>query len=402
MNQTSEEPRSRSALILTDGPVPDLVVGGISLFDRWQRGFETHGCDVSLVPRAELAQREKGATASQLLCLADWVMDMMGHEAVADQLDGCAADEVIAFKCDDYGTAPSLCLGSKASAELQAMGTLDFSDGMDSLIKQFGATEIKIRWVELPGKFWAHIADEQAAKAATWAMLKLLQWRPGGVVAKRLNRPISIRLSRLLLNTWVTPNQTTWFGFVVGIFGIIGVFWAEYWSILAGGFLLQLNSVLDGIDGELARMRHQTSSYGAYLDSVCDEILNAALFVAMGYVLNKNGGWIDLPGSAYLYVGIFVGTVSFSYSLAHWHCKIKHGMGLYWWFEAYKPRKEVQRSTSWFAYFKKLFWKESYLMLFFMATIFSVFEALFWMAAPASLAVFCLLFIHVFVMRARW
>jgi hypothetical protein len=86
----------------------------------------------------------------------------------------------------------------------------------------------------------------------------------------------------------------------------------------------------------------------------------------------------------------------------HWHCKWRHGLGFYWWFEAYKPRKQVQRSTSWFAYFKKLFWKESYLLLFFLAALADVVEGLMWPSAVAGAVVWALLFVHVAVKRARW
>lgn len=48
--------------------------------------------------------------------------------------------------------------------------------------------------------------------------------------------------------------------------------------------LLQLKTVLDNADGQLARLTGRVSSFGRYLDSECDILVNAALFAATGYV----------------------------------------------------------------------------------------------------------------------
>ena len=227
--------------------------------------------------------------------------------------------------------------------------------------------------------------------------VKLSQNRPGGLVAKYINRPVSLRISRHLLETPISPNMVTILDFIIGAIGIVIIFQGGWLNAVIGTGLMQINSIVDGIDGELARMRHQTSEFGAYLDSVCDEILNAALMIAIGHYLSVSRQW-----EPYLYIGIFTGLVAFAYSLVHWHCKWKHGLGFYWWFEAYKPRVAVQRSTSVFTYFKKLFWKESYLFIFFVLAIFDVMHFMLFVCAGGALAVFVLLVIHIPVKKARW
>ncbi len=50
---------------------------------------------------------------------------------------------------------------------------------------------------------------------------------------------------------------------------------------LSPALLLQLKSVLDGLDGQLARATGQTSETGRYLDSEMDVLVNAALLCAV-------------------------------------------------------------------------------------------------------------------------
>jgi len=52
--------------------------------------------------------------------------------------------------------------------------------------------------------------------------------------------------------------------------------------LVAAALLVQLKTVLDNADGQLARLTGRTSAFGRYLDSECDLLVNAALFAALG------------------------------------------------------------------------------------------------------------------------
>src|SRR3954469_9407342 len=47
--------------------------------------------------------------------------------------------------------------------------------------------------------------------------------------------------------------------------------------------LLQLKTLLDNADGQLARATGRETAFGRYLDSECDLLTNAAVFAALGY-----------------------------------------------------------------------------------------------------------------------
>ena len=151
---------------------------------------------------------------------------------------------------------------------------------------QFRTLTNVVACVKVSAAFWSRVSDRATAKRATWGLLQRLRWRPGGLIAKHINRPISLRITRALLDTPLTPNQTTWVSFLVGGIGVALIFFGGFSNLMIGMLLLQANNILDGIDGELARIRHQTSEYGAYLDSVFDEILNAGLMIGVGYHLS--------------------------------------------------------------------------------------------------------------------
>src|SRR5438094_733327 len=60
--------------------------------------------------------------------------------------------------------------------------------------------------------------------------------------------------------------------------------------ILAGLLLAHLQSVLDGCDGELARVRFQQSAIGEWLDTIVDDALNLAVVVALGVGIARMEG----------------------------------------------------------------------------------------------------------------
>jgi phosphatidylglycerophosphate synthase len=385
------------AIVLIDEAAATLKSGGITLLERWEKGLGGLGVACEPVGPGGLGPALASANGPILLAYGDFVVETLAMEPLVEALAGCGPDEVVSLSAPGLLPAPAVCIGVGVARRILE-GRIEPGEDASHLLPRLSALPgVSVKTLSLAEAWWGRVRSAEDGKAATWALLGRLQWRPGGVVAKYLNRPLSIRMSRYLVDTPVTPNQTTWFAFFVGLVGIFLVFKGGYWLTLLGAFLLQANSVIDGIDGELARLRHQTSDYGAYLDSVCDEILNSLLFIGMGYNLMTGG-----HHPAWFYAGIFSGVMAFAYALVHWHCKWKHGLGFYWWFEAYKPRKEVQRSTSLLSYFKKLFWKESYLLIFLLLAAANFFQPLLAISVVAAAVIVVFFIIHIPIKRARW
>jgi CDP-L-myo-inositol myo-inositolphosphotransferase len=104
-----------------------------------------------------------------------------------------------------------------------------------------------------------------------------------GPVARLLNRRLSWRLSLLLLRAGVSPDAATLLAFLLALLAA-GALAAghEWWAaLLAGGILTQIASIVDGVDGEIARASLRASPGGAFLDSVLDRIADAALLAGL-------------------------------------------------------------------------------------------------------------------------
>ncbi len=94
-----------------------------------------------------------------------------------------------------------------------------------------------------------------------------------GPVAKHLNKRISLPISMVLCKLWVSPHTITVFNILIGLFS--GVFVADghsYWHILFGALLFQAASIIDGCDGEVAKLTFRCSKFGQYIDSLSDNL----------------------------------------------------------------------------------------------------------------------------------
>jgi len=101
-----------------------------------------------------------------------------------------------------------------------------------------------------------------------------------GYISKHINRKISEPMARLLAKTKVTPNQMTWAAFGIALLSFISFVLGN--NIIAG-LLVQLSSIVDGIDGSLARLKGMTSEFGGFLDSVLDRY--ADILIVLGLTL---------------------------------------------------------------------------------------------------------------------
>jgi phosphatidylglycerophosphate synthase len=68
-----------------------------------------------------------------------------------------------------------------------------------------------------------------------------------------------------------------------GVAGIAAAVELVHGRFLLAAALIQLKTVLDNADGQLARLTGRITAFGRYLDSELDLIVNAALFAAVGW-----------------------------------------------------------------------------------------------------------------------
>lgn len=95
---------------------------------------------------------------------------------------------------------------------------------------------------------------------------------------------------KVLIKLGITPNMITFFGFLLNVLStVVLILGAEYGDrtdhkyIAYAGLIILLGGAMDMVDGRLARMSNQDSSYGALFDSVLDRYSELIMFLGFCY-----------------------------------------------------------------------------------------------------------------------
>ncbi|HVR90140.1 MAG TPA: CDP-alcohol phosphatidyltransferase family protein [Novosphingobium sp.] len=114
-----------------------------------------------------------------------------------------------------------------------------------------------------------------------------------------LYHPLAWQLARQLAKTPLTPNAVSVIGglFVVAAAAV----YAQPWGVAGAGLGMILHMswhVIDGADGDLARMTGRTSPIGEMVDGLCDYLSHIVLYLVLGYLLSialgAAGWWLTV------------------------------------------------------------------------------------------------------------
>jgi phosphatidylglycerophosphate synthase len=108
-----------------------------------------------------------------------------------------------------------------------------------------------------------------------------------GFLTRLLDRRISRKLSPFLARRGVKPNWITLMGTTIGLAGAWLLAQIQYGAHLAGAFLFLVAVILDGVDGEVARLTLQETTFGHYLDIITDNLVHVAIFVGLAVGLSR-------------------------------------------------------------------------------------------------------------------
>ena len=150
---------------------------------------------------------------------------------------------------------------------------------------------------EVPAEMWQKVS---APVDCVYAERKLDRWlvKPTDGFYAQLNRRISIPISRQLIKFPITANMVSIFTLGVGFVSALFFGLGGYWNTLLGAFLCLFASILDGCDGEVARLKFLESDFGCWLETICDYAFYLLLFVGMTI-----GRWRSSGSKAYLVYG---------------------------------------------------------------------------------------------------
>jgi phosphatidylglycerophosphate synthase len=235
----------------------------------------------------------------------------------------------------DVGLAKLAAAADLGDAELVACGVLSIARPAVLDSGSLAATTS----IDIGEALSYDASTPEALRRAEDALFKSLGKRTDGPVSRLINRPVSTFVTRRLVGTNVTPNQMTVVANVIGALGVVLVFQGTWAMLALGSLLVQLQSILDGCDGEIARLKFKSSKIGEWLDNVLDDQVNVGFGIALGFAATALTGqwwwtWVGVGAGA----AFMVHNLVFYAQLAFVH-RSGNPFNFRWWFE--KPGVDV-------------------------------------------------------------
>ena len=159
------------------------------------------------------------------------------------------------------------------------------------------------------------VIDSATRGAARRALLRSLRKPQDGWTSTLLNRHVSLFFTRFLVATPLRPNQVSIAILGIGLTGAWLASHGTYGALLLGAFLFQMQSVLDGCDGEMSRLTFRGSKLGEWLDTIGDDLSNYGFFTAAGWGLHRATGSVLYlwAGGVVLVTGVLVSAIEYRY-----------------------------------------------------------------------------------------
>jgi len=126
------------------------------------------------------------------------------------------------------------------------------------------------------------IKHQRDRAVAEKSLAEVIRHRVDGPIARHINKRFSLPASLVMAKLWISPNTITAINIIIGVFS--GVFVADghrYDVILFGAILFQLASIVDGCDGEVAKLTFRGSKFGQYADTLCDNLSLASFLIGL-------------------------------------------------------------------------------------------------------------------------
>lgn len=105
-------------------------------------------------------------------------------------------------------------------------------------------------------------------------------------IFKGVLEPIAKFFNRL----GILPNTMTLLGLVGHTFGALFLFQGK---MLFGGLIILAMAPIDALDGTMARLRGESSDFGAFVDSVADRYSELVIFLALIIFYAQQGEWLN-------------------------------------------------------------------------------------------------------------
>ena len=106
---------------------------------------------------------------------------------------------------------------------------------------------------------------------------------------KHILDPIGAFFNRL----GFTPNLMT----ILGLVGnTVGAFFLMQGNMVVGGLIILAMGPVDALDGTMARLRGESSKFGAFVDSVTDRYSELVIYLGLLLFYDQQGDWLNTLG----------------------------------------------------------------------------------------------------------
>ena len=172
------------------------------------------------------------------------------------------------------------------------------SDGLPDLIADLSRHRPHVVPVGDPAGRFTLVGADGPKAAEEWLLQSLIK-DTEGFMSRHVERRISLAITRRLVGTSITPNAMTLVSLAMGLIGAPFFLSSDPLLQVAGSLLFLTHSILDGCDGELARLKFLESPTGARLDFWGDNLVHVAVWISMaiGFSLEVDSPWPLLPGA---------------------------------------------------------------------------------------------------------
>jgi len=320
-----DEDLNKMEIIFVENPLYDLS-NGVSVLQarphikgEFFLMMSDHIVDPAIYRTLQAAPAEQGLVLAIDKKL-DSIFDMDDATKVRSTPDGrigAIGKELVDFDAVDTGVfrcSPRLFDALEVFYEVH--GDVSLSNGVQTL-----AAEGNARVADVGNAWWQDVDTPETIGHATKLLFASLTKSIDGPVSKHINRRCSKVITRMVMNTGITPNHMTTVGLIIGLAASVVTAMtssSSMWLLALGGILYQLSSMLDGCDGEIARLKFMHSDTGEWYDTVSDDVINLCYQVSVGYALfnvTGNSIWLQI-GLATFVLGFVVASALYRKLLA--------------------------------------------------------------------------------------
>jgi len=270
-------PLELDAIVLAGDPLANVKIAGLTARERAVRVARKVGATRVLVideDRGGIASWRGDSRVPLLVIRADQLVHTPLVQPLVDALPRDAIAVTVEGSPPEYAGA-FIATGDAAERVTRALARGDsdrvIADELDAAKIPHGA--IARHPIATP-------ADRRAAHRLLYRILVKPQ---DNAITRYVYRPVSFPLTRLLAWTPITPNQIS---YLVAALVALGCWITAHESFdmaILGTAIVLAASYLDCCDGEIARIKLLSSRYGAWIDTVVDELSSVGYMLAIGW-----------------------------------------------------------------------------------------------------------------------